>query len=210
MNYQIHRSPFTFIVIDDWSSRPDFYYQETIKLNPEMKPSIVYGNNTQVRNNRYKSSHNLWLYNSQQGRSLAKEFEKELWSTEFKKILFDTEDSLFQSLCYSDSSQVLLSRYEKDDHYAWHRDYNDTVTINYMIGKSPLQFKGGDFVFGGWDAEEANCIIPFKPNTLLVFPSRVKHCVTPVTVFDGSPSDARFTLQYWSKLKYIVEQQPTL
>ncbi len=206
MNYTIYREPFTFILIEDWSDNPSKYYSSTIDLIPSMKPSVVYGNNTQVHNPRYKSSHNLWLYNNIEGAKLAKEFEKDLWTQDFKNILFETKDCLFQSACYSDSSQVLLSRYDEGDHYAWHRDYNDTITINYLIGKEPLAFSGGDFVFGSWDAEEPIHTVPFKPNTLIVFPSRVKHCVTPVTDFTGNPVDARFTLQYWGKLKYVVEQ----
>lgn len=206
MNYTIHRYPFTYIEIDNWSDNPEIYYDKTVELIPHMKPSIVYGNNTQVQNNKYKSSHNLWLYNTPVGTPLAKLFEKELWSAEFKRILFETRDSLFQSLCYSDSSQVLLSRYEQGDHYAWHRDYNDTVTINYMIGSVPPKFTGGDFIFGDWDAEEPLVTVPFKPNKMLVFPSRVKHRVTPVDNFSGDHIHSRFTLQYWGKLKYIVEQ----
>jgi Rps23 Pro-64 3,4-dihydroxylase Tpa1-like proline 4-hydroxylase len=206
MNYTIHKYPFTHIVINDWSNNPGLYHTKTVDLIPEMKPSIVYNNNTQVTDSRFKSSYNLWLYNSEQGTQLAKEFEKELWSDEFKKILFETGDSLFQSACYTDSSQVLLSRYEQGDHYSWHRDYNETITINYMIGRDPLKFKGGDFVFGDWVKEEPLVTIPFTPNTLIIFPSRVKHCVTPVTDFDSRPAYARFTLQYWSKLRYVVEQ----
>jgi Rps23 Pro-64 3,4-dihydroxylase Tpa1-like proline 4-hydroxylase len=206
MNYKIYRDPFTFIVIENWSEHPERYYSNTVELIPLMKPSVVYGSNTQVLNTKYKSSHNLWLYNTPEGNKLAKEFEKDLWTAEFKQILFETKDSLFQSACYTDSSQVLLSRYEEDDHYAWHRDYNDTITINYLIGKEPLGFKGGDFIFGSWDDEDPQHTITFKPNTLMVFPSRIKHRVTPVTDFTGNPADARFTLQYWGKLKYVVEQ----
>jgi len=206
MNYKIYRDPFTFIVIENWSEHPERYYSNTVELIPLMKPSVVYGSNTQVLNTKYKSSHNLWLYNTPEGNKLAKEFEKDLWTSEFKRILFETNDSLFQSSCYTDSSQVLLSRYDEGDHYAWHRDYNDTITINYLIGKEPLAFKGGDFIFGSWDDEDPRHTITFKPNTLIAFPSRVKHRVTPVTDFTGNLIDARFTLQYWGKLKYVVEK----
>jgi Rps23 Pro-64 3,4-dihydroxylase Tpa1-like proline 4-hydroxylase len=74
-----------------------------------------------------------------------------------------------------------------------------------MLAKEPLAFKGGDFVFGSWDQKQATKTIPFKNNRMVIFPSRVFHCVTPVEKTTTDVQTDRFTIQYWSKLKELRE-----
>jgi hypothetical protein len=218
MNIIINKEPFTYIVIEDWL--PDDInqkmYQEILRLIPHMRPSVTsISNNTNdvgklVKDNSLKSSQNLWLYSwydlyPHPTFDLGKEFEKQLWCPEVKQALKDTNDALFRQMLYTDTSQLLLSKYELGDHYNWHRDYNDTITINYFVGKEPHTWKGGDFEFGGWEDTNTSSVVPFKNNTLIMFPSRVYHRVTPITNYWSPPGGARFTLQYWGKLKYVTE-----
>ena len=93
----------------------------------------------------------LHVVANQVEKNMAVTFEQHAWKDRMKQIFRETGDSLFQTLLYTDSSQLLLSSYEEGGHYAWHRDYNPTVTMNYMYAKEPLKFKGGDFIFGTWD-----------------------------------------------------------
>jgi Rps23 Pro-64 3,4-dihydroxylase Tpa1-like proline 4-hydroxylase len=213
MRHKLYKDPFTFIVLENWLD-PVYVHQmfnEVKRLNTYMKPSVVYGNGKIVHNKNYKSSHNLWLYdhyrvNPFDDWNLCEKFESALWTNEIKRALRESGDALFQTALYSDHSQVLLSRYDQGDHYDWHRDYNDTITINYMIGQDTNNFTGGDFQFGTWDSDEVTHTIPFKNNTLLIFPSRVRHRVTPVENLTGGPENARYTIQYWCKLKQVFER----
>jgi predicted 2-oxoglutarate/Fe(II)-dependent dioxygenase YbiX len=74
-----------------------------------------------------------------------------------------------------------------------------------MLAKEPLQFQGGEFLIGGWDSQAVSHTIEFKNNRLIIFPSRSFHKVAPVKNLQGGSENARFTLQYWSQLKYRQE-----
>lgn len=211
MKYTIYREPFTHIVIDDWL--PWVYnlqiLNELAALVPYMRDSKVNSDQGLKVAASVKSSKNLWMFQhdarTKCDYKISTVFEKHIWSSEVKNILKETNDSLFQTMMYTDTSQLLLSRYENGDHYDWHRDYNPTCTMNYMLAREPLKFSGGDFVLGSWDDKTEQHKIEFKNNRLVIFPSRCFHKVETVTGFKGSPDNARFTLQYWSKLKELRE-----
>lgn len=211
MKVEIYKEPFTHIIVDDWLPWVHNLriINELVPLIPFMRVSKVHSNKGIVQSATHKSSKNLWLY--QHYAQFSKQYkiteliEKNAWKPEMVETLKQTGDSLFQSLLYTDTSQMLLSKYENGDHYDWHRDYSLTATMNYMVAKEPLKFKGGDFIFGGWDEKTELKRIEFKNNRLLIFPSRVWHKVEPVTDFKGHAQEARFTIQYWSKLKNIQE-----
>ena len=212
MKITINKEPCTYITIEDWLPEDvnKTIYKEILRLIPYMRPSITYAQDQQVQNRTLKSSQNLWLYQFYQAMpndiNIGKLFEEKLWGDEVKQALIDTNDALFRQMLYTDHSQLLLSKYEQGDHYAWHRDYNDTVTINYLVGREPHTWSGGAFEFGTWDKPETAATVPFKNNTLIIFPSRMFHRVTPVENFFSPSYGARFTLQYWGKLKHIVEK----
>ena len=207
MNYKIYKEPFTHIVIDDflpWAITLEFR-TEIERLIPFMTPGMVHSNQGTKVAPDYKLNKNLWLFQffktHNVDKNIAATFEKYVWNKSIKDVIREADDSLFHTLLYTDSSQLLLSSYEESGHYAWHRDYNPTVSMNYMYAKTPLKFKGGDFVFGTWDEQTEAKRIEFKTNRLIMFPSRVWHMVEPVHDFTGDATEARFTLQYWSKLK---------
>jgi hypothetical protein len=207
MEYSIYKEPFVHIVIDNflpWALTLQLK-TEIEQLIPFMTPGMVNSNlGTKIAPD-YKLNKNLWLFQffkaNRIDKNIASMFEKYVWKDEIKNIIKETNDSLFQTLLYTDSSQLLLSSYEEDGHYSWHRDYNPTVTMNYMYATEPVKFKGGDFIFGTWEDKIETKRVEFKNNRLVMFPSRIWHMVEPVREFKGNLKDARFTLQYWSKLK---------
>jgi hypothetical protein len=211
MQYKIYTEPFTYIVIEDLfgSYLNSEILKEAQALIPIMTPGKVSLGNTNDVSANLKSNSNIWLfdfYKKYPNRpNVARLFERGLWNDNVKNMFKSTTDSLFRSILYTDNSQLLLSRYDKGDHYNWHRDYNDTLTMNYMFASEPTTFKGGDFVMGSWDEKVEKVKIPFKNNSLVIFPSRIWHMVTPVTETNGKLSDARFTFQYWTKLKHLTD-----
>jgi hypothetical protein len=211
MQYKIYTEPFTYIVIEDLFG--SFVNTEILKeaqsLIPIMKPGKVSLGNTNDVAAELKSNSNVWLFDFYKRypnkHNIARLFEKALWNNNIKDIFRSVNDSLYRSILYSDTSQLLLSRYDKGDYYNWHRDYNDTLTMNYMFAEEPLTFKGGDFIIGSWDEKIEHVRIPFKNNSPVIFPSRVWHMVSPITESNGKLSDARFTFQYWTKLKHLTD-----
>jgi hypothetical protein len=211
MKYEIFKEPFVHIVIDDWLPWVHLL-QVTNAVNslvPAMRTSKVNSDQGIVISPNSKSSKNLWLFQFFNGRqvdfNLPAFIEEKLWSEPMKDIFKETEDSLFHTALYTDTGQMLLSKYANGDHYSWHRDYNPTITMNLMLAKEPLAFKGGDFVFGSWDQKHVTKTVPFKNNRMVIFPSRVFHCVTPVEKTTTDVQTDRFTIQYWSKLKELRE-----
>lgn len=211
MKYEIFKEPFTHIVIDDWLPWVHLLQvTNSVKsLIPYMRVSKVNSDQGTVISPTSKSSKNLWLFQFFGGAktdfNLPKFIEEKLWSEPMRDIFKETGDSLYQTALYTDTSQMLLSKYANGDHYDWHRDYNPTVTMNLMLAKEPLKFKGGDFVFGSWDRKTETKTVPFKNNRLVIFPSRVYHRVTPVEKTDTDAQNDRFTIQYWTKLKELRE-----
>jgi Rps23 Pro-64 3,4-dihydroxylase Tpa1-like proline 4-hydroxylase len=174
-----------------------------------MKESKVGHDKGSVVADFFKKSKNLWLFlhyiENRNQKNLAIDFEKLLWSKEMRQIFQDTHDGLFNAALSTNSSDLLLSKYENGDHYEWHRDYCHLLTINYMLAKEPLQFEGGEFLIGNWDSQETTHTIEFKNNRLIIFPSRAFHKVVPVKNLQCGSENARFTLQYWSQLKHRQE-----
>ncbi len=211
MKYEIFKEPFTHIVIDDWLPWVhDIRVMNSVySLVPYMKQSKVNSDQGIVISPNSKSSKNLWLFQFFQGKqtdfNLAKFIEEKIWSEEIRKIFKETNDNLYNTALYTDTSQLLLSKYTNGDHYSWHRDYSPLVTFNLMLTKEPKSFTGGDFVFGDWDNKNPLKTISFKHNRLVIFPSRVFHCVTPVIKNNDNIETDRFTIQYWTKLKELRE-----
>ena len=211
MKYEIFKEPFTHIVIDDWLPWVhQLQVTNAVKnLVPYMQVSKVNSDQGVVVSTNSKSSKNLWLFQFFNGRkvdfNLPAFIEEKIWSEAMRDIFKETGDSLFHTALYTDTSQMLLSKYANGDHYSWHRDYNPTITINLMLAAEPLKFTGGDFVFGDWERKKETKTIPFKNNRMVIFPSRVYHCVTPVEKTDTNVQNDRFTIQYWTKLKELRE-----
>ena len=74
---------------------------------------------------------------------------------------------------------TLLSYYEASDHYKPHSDTAVATALSWHC-REPRCFTGGDLVFP--DLDET---IPVENNTLIVFPSCLRHGVTQVKMDDG-------------------------
>ena len=109
---------------------------------------------------------------------------------------------------YSEACQFTI--YEKDQHYGWHIDSNETPYINHndngFNGKvrklstvislsDPLNYEGGQFEFDFRNKDEGSNIFEvneIKPiGSIITFPSFVWHQVKPVT------KGTRYSLVLW-------------
>lgn len=73
-------------------------------------------------------------------------------------------------------SNILVSYYEHGDSYEEHYDVS-FVTCLFWLYKEPKRFTGGELFFPQFDKT-----FPPENNSLLMFPSHVKHLVTPVQI----------------------------
>lgn len=211
MKYTIYQNPIIHIVVEDVLPPiiNSMILKEIERIIPYMKPGKVSRGNTNSVESTLKSNYNVWLYQFYQAYpphfDIGKNIEKYTWSDKIKQAFKETKDSLFMNSLYTDTSQMLLSKYVNNDHYDWHRDYNQMLTMNYMFSTEPQSFSGGDFILGDWDRKEELVRIPFKNNSMIIFPSRIWHKVTKVHDFVGEQKHARFTIQYWPGLKNLLD-----
>ena len=74
---------------------------------------------------------------------------------------------------------TMVSYYENNHHYKEHHDHAQFTVLTWFF-KEPKQFNGGDFSFS-----RDNIDIEVKNNRTIIFPSWVKHRVSPVTMKEG-------------------------
>lgn len=88
-----------------------------------------------------------------------------------------------------------LQYYEDNDGYKSHTD--ETVfSASLFLHKDPKNFTGGDFVF-----DEYDYTISCDTNKMIMFPSTVKHSVTPVIMLDDTPMTGRYSITTFKNIK---------
>jgi len=102
---------------------------------------------------------------------------------------------------YTTNELTKVSRYGNDDKYDWHTDLpkGGLITILYTISKYPESFTGGDFEIKGQDDTIKK--IPFKDNSILIFPRMYRHRVTPVVTKETEWNKARFSVQWFVNIQ---------
>jgi len=80
---------------------------------------------------------------------------------------------------------TMVSYYENSHHYKEHHDLAQFTALTWLF-KEPKQFDGGNFSFS-----RDNIDVELKNNRTLIFPSWVKHTVTPVTMKEGFSCESR-------------------
>lgn len=99
---------------------------------------------------------------------------RKLWSEDIFEVLRNNH-KFWDYLFTSTRNYTLLSYYDDDAHYGEHSD-EAVITVCSWFFKEPKAFKGGDFIIK--DGPVFEC----KFNRTVIFPSILKHSVTPVTL----------------------------
>ena len=84
----------------------------------------------------------------------------------------------------TNQDSTLVSYYKKGDYYKEHTD-DSIITAIYYTWKEPKNFEGGDLYIEGQ-------LVPIKNNSLLLFPSRLKHKVSEITEGEGRWAISQF------------------
>jgi len=209
MKYEIFYDPITHIVFDDFLD--DEQYEKVLSCIKHFEPMMYQGevlkagvkrNTVELDFNRInlevKRAKNIWPYDYYAVDPVAKEFcsilESAIWSDEMRQVYLQCTDSAFHYFHEVNSSQFLVSKYEKGDFYDWHKDglRGFAPTGNIWLSEDDVQ--GGNLIISNFFGQGKE--IKYKTNRFTLFPSRSLHMVTEVL------SDCkRFSIQYFSLLK---------
>jgi len=130
-----------------------------------------------------RNSSNIWLEKEDKNLWM---FDKMLALTMSANQLFNFEVDYFEAL--------QLARYEEGQFYDWHLDLGPGHMGNRKLGitlqlSDPDSYEGGDLVC---DDNGREFVAPRELGSVTVFPSFLKHKVTPVT------KGTRFSLVVWA------------
>jgi len=137
-----------------------------------------------------KSNRALFLTNAYRDPEISDivNISKKLASKELFES-FSERDYLYKTYININEISTLLSYYEKEDFYRPHSDHA-TFTMLTWIYQEPKAFKGGDLILNYKDRIEC------KNNRSLIFPSFIRHEVTPVEMEEEKLNQklGRFTI----------------
>jgi Rps23 Pro-64 3,4-dihydroxylase Tpa1-like proline 4-hydroxylase len=106
-------------------------------------------------------------------------------------------DNVFHFLKKDLQAKIHVVCYNHGGFYDWHRD-TEFFTFNLIINDGD-ELQGGDMLF----MDEGRIVeIATSNNLMVVFPSYINHCITPILSKSGkdvSFTQQRFSIQYWVK-----------
>lgn len=118
----------------------------------------------------------------------------------YKRIMGTIQKLNYEKYCFFIDHEHLpvlqFTRYKKGDHYKWHTDTGSSPEtccrkLSVSIQLSPeTEYEGGDLQIGLLDDEVDT--MSRRQGTLIIFPSIVRHRVTPVT------KGVRYSLVGWA------------
>jgi hypothetical protein len=124
-------------------------------------------------------------------------FNENLWSDAVLDYI-EKVSPWWRLLRESNSHYTLLNYYGDNQSYDLHED-KCVLTATVALHSQPRNFTGGDFVF-----PDHNVTIPCKSNSLIIFPSVVKHAVTPVKIIDPTiPNSGRYSITQFIYLSHL-------
>lgn len=126
---------------------------------------------------------------------------RKLWSPE----VIDRVEKIspwWRLLAVSNYDCTLLNYYQDNEYYEPHSDHA-VITAVTILHSQPSNFSGGDFVFA-----EHGITVSCRSNSVIIFPSVVKHGVTPVQLRDSTlENSGRYSLAQFLYLGSAVLDQ---
>lgn len=156
-------------------------YSLRMFLDPEHTSSALYDDGTPKKKNVALFLDDLY---SQRGRMLSKILtitEERLLSVETKQI-YSELNSVCKTIFNVNRHSTLISYYENNDEYDFHKDTCAFTTLSYFY-KDPKSFSGGDIIFNV-DKEEIK--VEIDKNISIIFPSVYEHRVTKVNMSESN------------------------
>lgn len=182
-----------FLDTDEYSN----VWNEILNAEEKMEVGIFTGG----RNHKFH-----WIAKQGQGKKgfitnspIATAFLLKIANEHFvKKYAEKFRCAVFENFRYQTSWSCKISCYSEGEFYGLHNDdwLMGSLSCILMICDKPKPFKGGEFVLSHNGVEKT---IPFKNNTLIIFPSSTMHKSLPIKSNSKKYKDERFTLQFFSE-----------
>jgi hypothetical protein len=202
MNIEIYYDPIAHVVINDFFTENEYetLYSLIEKIEPEMDAGTIfdYSKNGEMLNEKFKKNKNFWPYSRMdviESGIIGVIIEKKMWTDEMKNLYKNVKDSTFNYYYNTNKSEIMISKYTKNDFYNEHTDRLRSITGNIWMSKDVVE--GGNFILKNVHGEIKQ--INYKNNTCLLFPSECLHGVTPI-----ENDCKRFSIQYFSDINYRV------
>lgn len=182
MNVHLTKSPFSYIVIDDFYTGEELslVMQEVVDLEPHSLNSDATATAVSDNQEPLKSGKGLFLHEHFKNNTTASKilhFSRKIFSDELNKI-FIGFDASFAHIRHSTSDEILLNFYRDKDKYLPHRDGFPITAITFLkVG----EFEGGNFLF-----PEYNETVQFKHNRVVVFHGCIQHQAEEIRADDNS------------------------
>ena len=137
---------------------------------------------------------NLFAEKPELNRDCVDILESNIWRDDLRQAYEDTNDLLFRTYPYSNTSTILFSQYETGEWMTWHTDERNTCSATYVFTFEDRRFLGGgDFLLSdlisGTPPPEKIVTYPHEDNFLIIFPAKALHHITKVRGY-------RYSLNY--------------
>lgn len=202
MNIEIHYDPIAHVIIGDFFTKDEYdtLYSLIQKIEPEMHSGKIMneGSLVNVVNKTLKNNLNFWPYHRRdliESDIISSIIEEKMWTFDMQILYQGVKDSAFNYYKNSNKSQILISKYTKNDFYKEHFDTMASITGNIWISNDDVM--GGNFILKNVLGETKQ--IDYKNNTCLLFPSQCLHTVTPI-----ENDCKRFSIQYFAQTDFTT------
>jgi len=197
-----HGHPLEYVVIDDFYDESELalIWREIQFLSPKLL-SPEHTGSARVHDRFLKNNSGIFLdeiYADRQVSDILR-LGRKLWSPEVIERV-EKISPWWNMIMASNQDCTLLSCYKDNEYYEPHSD-NAVITAVTVLHSQPSNFSGGDFVFS-----EYNITIPCRSNSVIIFPSVVRHGVTPVKLINPAlENSGRFSL---AQFLYLTRSWP--
>lgn len=193
MWYDIHYDPIVHVIFYDIFTQDQrtLLLNEFKKLDDKFYVGDYNDGKSSLVNPDIKRNYNFWPYVNRDIESsniIIDTIENLVWSDNMRNIYKQVKDSLFLFYDYTNYSQILISKYQKDSVYEWHKDLLKSITLNFWLSEDAVH--GGNFQLIHNDIIKE---IKYRDNTLIAFPSECMHRVTRI-----ENHCTRYSIQYFS------------
>ena len=125
-----------------------------------------------------------------------------------KEAFYDHPSWFFQTFpSMTNRDYSFVSYYEDGDYYEMHQDHAIMTCLTWFF-KEPRRFEGGDLEIDL--PNNSKYRIPLRNNTCVIFPSPIKHAVTPIKMdakYKGKQM-GRFTLTQFISISETKGDNP--
>ena len=160
--------------------------------NPEQN-----GGAKDEKGNYLKNNYAVWVdeWYTQIGRTFCPLFKinRKLWDEKLN-LRLEKEHYIFKNVMTIDSDSTYLNYYEDANFYDYHRD-QATLTALTIFYQEPKKFEGGELLF------ENELTVPCENNTLVIFPSILKHRAETIKMKTKEKLCGRFSMTQFLRYK---------